>query len=104
MTVKDPLFFRRSQTSRRYSTHTPFVMVVSVVRWVSSRREMMRDSFMPVRYVYVLITLLSTRVIENYFVQVAAGKRANKSVRGALRGLGLPDPILDFTVFPKFFP
>lgn len=37
-------------------------------------------------------------------VQVAAGKRANKSVRGALRQLGLPDPILDFTVFPKFFP
>eukprot|EP00752_Nemacystus_decipiens_P011813 g10482.t1 len=36
--------------------------------------------------------------------QVAAGKRANKTVRGALKRLGLPDPILDFTVFPKFFP
>lgn len=36
--------------------------------------------------------------------QVAVGKRANKAIRGALSSLGLPDPILDFTVFPKFLP
>ncbi|CAN0098632.1 unnamed protein product [Scytosiphon promiscuus] len=36
--------------------------------------------------------------------QVAVGKRANKTVRGALKRLGLPDPILDFTVFPKILP
>eukprot|EP00904_Undaria_pinnatifida_P012142 jgi/Undpi1/8058/HiC_scaffold_24.g10530.m1 len=36
--------------------------------------------------------------------QVAAGKLANKTVRRTLKQLGLPDPILDFTVFPSFFP
>lgn len=37
-------------------------------------------------------------------LQVAAGKLANKTVRRTLKQLGLPDPILDFTVFPSFFP
>ena len=36
--------------------------------------------------------------------QVAVGKRANKAVRGILKRLGLPDPTLDFAVFPRFFP
>lgn len=36
--------------------------------------------------------------------QVALGKRANRTFRGALQRLGLPDPFLDFTVFPDFLP